>query len=68
MHAPPDPQNARRPSSPKPGPVSQISQFSNIDTYTTPLDFQARKLSRLFFLPYTTARTVAALAFGGLAG
>jgi hypothetical protein len=31
------------------------------------LDWQALKLRRQFFFPYDTARTVAALAFGGLA-
>ena len=55
MRGPPSPE-MRRPSSPKPGPVSQISQFSNIDTYTTPLDFQSRKLRRIFFFRPDTAR------------
>ena len=63
MH-PPDPHNARRPSSPKPGPVSQISQFSNIDTYTTPLDLQAAKLVGLYCLAECTARAVAHLVWG----
>jgi hypothetical protein len=63
---PPDPHNARRPSSPKPGPVSQypISQSSNIETYTTPLDLQARRLRRQFAIGDYLAASLAILIWG----
>jgi hypothetical protein len=44
---------------------SQIEDsLSTSDTATAPIDFQARKLRRLFFLTPDTAVTVATLAYG----
>ena len=65
MHSPPDAE-MRRARLEQADPKSQypISQFSNIDTYTSPLDLQAAKLVGLYCLAECTARAVAHLVWG----
>jgi hypothetical protein len=60
---PPSERGAPGQSTPK---ISQ-SALSNIETAIAPIDLQARRLRQLFFFQQETARTVAQLAFGGLA-
>jgi hypothetical protein len=63
----PSPHNARSPGGRQTTRArSQEERLRTPDTDTTPLDFQAAKLRRVYLFCYATARTVAALAFGGL--
>jgi hypothetical protein len=61
---PPDPQNARRPSSPKPGPVSQSSQFSTDLITDLAAERQARSLCRDFAIGYHLAVSLVPLIWG----
>jgi hypothetical protein len=62
---PPDP-NARRGAVSSGTPVAQvhISQSSSFDTYTTPLDLQARRLRRQFAIGDYLAASLAILIWG----
>ncbi|MET4847209.1 hypothetical protein ABIF62_007704 [Bradyrhizobium japonicum] len=67
MTAPPEPET----KSPVPAGElghragSQSSPKSNTESDTSPLDFQAGRLSRIYSFCYATARTIAGLAFAG---
>jgi hypothetical protein len=65
MCAPPDPQNARSPAVWEDGRAkSQNQALASTRISDTPLDFQARRLRRLFLFCHDTARTIATLAYG----
>jgi hypothetical protein len=65
MHAPPDPQSERAPLPGRPKSQKTNQRKREIESDTSPLDFQASRLVRLYALCHATARTIAALAFAG---
>jgi hypothetical protein len=64
---PPDTEMRRTAFLAEDGPKNRKPALSNIETAIAPLDLQASRLQRIYFFADCTARTVAALAFGGLA-
>ena len=66
MHPPPNAE-MRSPAERQPGRASSHPwRIHTEESDTSPLEYQAGKLSRIYCFCYATALTIASLAFGGL--
>jgi hypothetical protein len=66
MHGPPDPE-MRSPATLASGRANSHPWRSHAEeSDTSPLEYQAGKLSRIFYISLATALTIASLAYGGV--
>lgn len=65
MPAPPEPETKSPVPAGEQGHRARSQIWSNTESDTSPIAFQAAKLRRVYCFCYATARTIASLAFAG---